>query len=64
MEDKFTVKKCRQILGNVAAGLTDKEIKELKDFYIAFSDYVIDSRLEKLNLRKNEKTYENQKISP
>jgi hypothetical protein len=64
MEDKFTVEKCRQILGNAAAGLNDKEIEELSDFYIAFSDYVIDSRIERLRLNKIENKYENQKASP
>jgi hypothetical protein len=63
MEDKFTVEKCRQILDNAAIGMTDKEIEELRDFYIAFSDYIIDSRIERLKLNKIEIQYENKKAS-
>jgi len=61
MEDQFTVARCREILKDAAADLTDKEIKELRDFYIAFSDYVIDTRLERLRLNEIDKKYENQK---
>jgi len=61
MEDQFTVHRCREILKDAAGGLTDKEIEELRDFYIAFSDYVIDSRIEKLKLQNHEDQYEKQK---
>jgi len=61
MEDQFTVARCREILKDAAAGLTDKEIEELRDFYIAFSDYITDTRLERLRLNEIDKKYENQK---
>lgn len=61
MEENFTVDRCRKILGDAAIGMTDKEVEELKDFYIAFSDYVIDSRIERLRLNEIDKKYENQK---
>lgn len=61
MEESFTIARCRKILGDAATGITDKEIEELRDFYIAFSDYVIDSRLEKLRLKNNQTSYEKQK---
>lgn len=61
MEETFTVTRCRQILKDAAAGLTDKDIEELRDFYIAFSDYVIDSRIERFKLQNHEDQYEKQK---
>lgn len=61
MEDQFTIARCREILKDAAAGLTDKEIEELRDFYIAFSDYIIDSRAERLRLKNIEIKYENKK---
>lgn len=64
MEEKFTIEKCRKILGEAANGLTDKEIEGLRDFYISFSDYIIDSRIERLRLNEIDKKYENQKASP
>ena len=64
MEDKFTVARCREILKESAVGLTDKELEELRDFYITFSDYVIDTRIERLKLNEIDKKYANQKTSP
>jgi len=64
MEEKFTVPYCRKILGNAGNKLSDQQLETIRDTFIAFSDYVIDSEIEKLRLRKNEKTYENQKINP
>lgn len=58
---EFTVGRCRKILGDAAIDMTDKEIEELRDFYIAFSDYIIDSRIERLRLKNNQNLYEKQK---
>ncbi len=64
MDESFTIDRCRKILGEAANDMSDKEIEELRDFYIAFSDYVIDSRIERLRLNEIDKKYENQKASP
>lgn len=63
MEEKFTISHCRKILGVAGNRLSDQEVETIRDTFIAFSDYVIESEIEKLRLRKNENTYENQKIN-
>ena len=62
--EKFTVTYCRRILGDAGRNLGDKEIEAIRDTFIALSDFVIDSEVEKLRLKQNEQSYENQKISP
>ncbi len=64
MEEKLSILKCRNILGDAGKNLSDQEIEVLRDTFTALSDFVIDGEIEKLRLRKNEKTYENQKINP
>ena len=61
---EFTVDRCRKILGKAADEMTDNQIEELRDFYIAFSDFVIDSEIEKSRLKQNAQSYGNKKISP
>jgi ABC-type transporter MlaC component len=47
----------RKILGKVAEKMTDSQIEELINIFIAFSDLAIDSYLQRLKL--NEQKYEN-----
>lgn len=61
---KIDIGYCRKILGDAGKNLSDREIEELRDTFIALSDFIIDSEVEKLRLKQNAQSYENQKISP
>ena len=61
--EKFTVTFCRKILGDAAKEYDDKGIEEIRDTFIAFSDFVIDGEIDKLKLKQNAHAYEKQKIS-
>ena len=56
----ISVQQCRKILGVAGDKLSDQEIEAIRDTFISFSDFVIDSEIEKLILRKNEHSYEKQ----
>lgn len=58
MEKELSILKCRRILGDAGKNLSDQEIETLRDTFIALSDFVIDSEIEKLRLKKNENSYE------
>lgn len=58
MEEKLSILKCRNILGDAGKNLSDQEIETLRDTFISLSDFVIDGEIEKLRLRKNENKYE------
>jgi len=53
----LSIQHCRRTLGDAGRKLTDQEIETLRDTFIALSDFVIDSEIEKLRLRKNENSY-------
>ena len=61
--EKFTITYCRKILGDAAKEYDDKGIEEIRDTFIAFSDFVIDGEIDKLKLKQNAHAYEKQKIS-
>ena len=63
MEAQFSVTRCRQILGDAAKEYDDKGIEEIRDTFIAFSDFVIDSEIDRLKLKQNAHAYEKQQIS-
>ena len=60
--EKFTITYCRKILGDAAKEYDDKGIEEIRDTFIAFSDFVIDGEIDKLKLKQNAHAYEKQKI--
>jgi len=51
------IEECKRILGSVAEKMTDMEIEELRNIFIAIADLSIDSYLQKL--RSNEQKYGN-----
>jgi len=61
--EKFTITYCRKILGDAAKEYDDKGIEEIRDTFIAFSDFVIDGEIDRLKLKQNAHAYEKQKIS-
>jgi len=60
--EKFTIPYCRKILGDAAKEYDDKGIEEIRDTFIAFSDFVIDGEIDRLKLKQNAHAYEKQKI--
>lgn len=58
MDTIISINKCRQILGDAGKNLSDKKIEELRDTFIALSDFVIDGEIEKLKLKKIDTKYE------
>lgn len=44
---KLTVAKCRRLLGDDYASLSDKEIEELRDYLDAIAEIVIDTFIQK-----------------
>ena len=42
---KLTLEQCRQMLGNEAEGMTDKEVEELRDTLTSLAHTLIDSYL-------------------
>ena len=60
--EKFTITYCRKILGEVGKAYSDSEIEEIRDTFIAFSDFVIDGEIDRLKLKQNAHAYEKQKI--
>jgi len=56
MDTEFTVKRCREILGDVAKNLSDKEIEEIKDCFIALTYLIIEQEIKKLNVKRYERS--------
>lgn len=56
MDTEFTVKRCREILGDVANNLTDKEIEEIKDCFISLTYLIIEQEIKKLNVKRYERS--------
>lgn len=54
--EEFSINRCRQILGEVGKNLTDKEIEEIRDCFIALTDLILDCEIKKLICKKNERS--------
>lgn len=53
---KFSINRCRQILGEVGKNLTDKEIEEIRDCFVSLSDFIIESEINKLRCKQYERS--------
>lgn len=54
--EKFTITFCRKILGDAGRNLSDQEIEAIRDTFIALSDFIIDSEVEKFRCKKYERS--------
>jgi hypothetical protein len=53
---KFSINRCRQILGEVGKNLTDKEIEEIRDCFVSLSDFIIEGEIKKLRCKQYERS--------
>ncbi len=53
---EFTIKRCREILGDVAKNLSDKEIEEIRDCFISLTYLIIEQEIKKLNVKRYERS--------
>lgn len=53
---EFSINQCREILGEAGKNLTDKEIEEIRDCFIALTDLIIEQEIKKLNVKRYERS--------
>lgn len=53
---EFSINQCREILGEVGNNLTDKEVEEIRDCFIALTDLIIEGEIKKLRCKQYERS--------
>lgn len=53
---EFSISQCREILGEVGNNLTDKEVEEIRDCFIALTDLIIEGEIKKLRCKQYERS--------